>query len=67
MFEKKHPGAEDKDLGGRRGLKSLSDMERGGGFGRKPKDVKMGTVEAKIFRVWGQGALDRYLRAKRQF
>ena len=67
MHEKKNPSAEDREAPGRAGRRSLGDFERGGGFGRKPKDLKMGSTEAKIFRVWGQDVLDRYLRAKRQF
>lgn len=67
VWEKKNAGAEDREAPGRSGKRSLGDFERGGGFGRKPKDLKMGKIEAKIFRVWGQDVLDRYMRAKRQF
>ena len=38
-----------------------------GGFGLLPDDVPIGQVERKIFRIHGKEALDKYVRAKRQF
>lgn len=65
-YERKHRKTDDADLKARAGFRSLSNMAEAT-YGRKPKDLEAGSVEAKIFRVWGKEALDRYLRAKRQF
>ena len=50
---------------GKKAGAGLSRFE--GGYGIRPDDLKLGKTERKISAVWGKDALDRYLRAKRQF
>ena len=62
--EAKRSGKYDVNEGKKAGA-GLARFE--GGFAGRPDDMVLGKVERKIFRVWGKEALDRYLRAKRQF